>query len=638
MRVRVTGAAALLAIVAAISPHLGASRADERAIAIETPLAAPDWALAERALLRANGDGVAAYAARFLDARGYMPVEPHWGVSDGPDDLTENVRNWPLAHMLGGPDSILDDWQRLWTGHLDQFTHARIPEVEAARDGIYHNEFITAFDWEHNSEWLGPFYYYSLSRPGDVTHVARARKYAGLYMNEDPGAPNFDPRTGIIRSLFNGSRGPKLTPATANDWDGPAEPGTDPASPRRTRFKNATNIKGDHPLNLNVAHLVFNAYVLTGDEKYRDWVIRYVDTWRRYADANGGNIPSNIGLDGRIGGEWNGKWYGGVFGWNSPDEGVRNYVLRGTPEAFFSAFLLTGDRVYPQVLHRQIDNLFAAQQTKDGERLLPRYYGDQGWYGFHPLTGGPSGALGNLPNVLVDLYLWSLSADDLARIPAAGTARQRHHPDFGWIDFLRTGNERYAIEALTAGLDEIRRTGLRLAGQAPAAGRGRGDGATPGAPARGRGGAGPQGPPITANPVATTALINLTMGASDPGGSTHGPMPINAQVRHFDPEKHRAGLPDEVAALVRRIDSSGVTLTLVNTNPLQPRTVVVQGGAYAEHQVSSVTVGGRTTRVGASAFTVRLAPGAGDTITIALRRFVNRPTAAFPWDRPGASR
>ena len=30
---------------------------------------------------------------------------------------------------------------------------------------------------------------------------------------------------------------------------------------------------------------------------------------------NGGIIPTNIGLDGTIGGACGGKWYGGVYGW-----------------------------------------------------------------------------------------------------------------------------------------------------------------------------------------------------------------------------------------------------------------------------------------------------------------------------------
>jgi hypothetical protein len=30
---------------------------------------------------------------------------------------------------------------------------------------------------------------------------------------------------------------------------------------------------------------------------------------------------------------------------------------------------------------------------------------------------------------------------------------------------------------------------------------------------------------------------------------------------------------------------------------------------------------------------VRLAPGAGESLTVAMKRYANAPTAAFPWDR-----
>jgi hypothetical protein len=30
---------------------------------------------------------------------------------------------------------------------------------------------------------------------------------------------------------------------------------------------------------------------------------------------------------------------------------------------------------------------------------------------------------------------------------------------------------------------------------------------------------------------------------------------------------------------------------------------------------------------------VKLAAGAGATLTLAMRRYVNQPTVAFPWDR-----
>jgi hypothetical protein len=42
---------------------------------------------------------------------------------------------------------------------------------------------------------------------------------------------------------------------------------------------------------------------------------------------------------------------------------------------------------------------------------------------------------------------------------------------------------------------------------------------------------------------------------------------------------------------------------------------------------------GRATSINARDFTVRLAPGAGATLTLAMKRYANQPTAKFPWDR-----
>ena len=340
----------------------GGLRTSDTTILINKPMPAPAWALAERELLALNGGGAAEWAERYLDANGYLRGEPHFGIEDGQDDAVETIRNWPLAHMLGGPDAIIELWKKAWEGHLDQYTQTKDPSTPLAKDGIYYKEFPGGYDWEHNSEGLGPFYWYGLSEPEDPRYQVRMRRFASFYMNEDPEAPNYDAKLKLIPSLFNGSHGPKLTPNTQEDWNGRLLPGTKPS----TRFLKATNIRGDHPLNLASTNLAFHAYLLTQEDK--NWLLEYVDAWKARIAANGGNIPSNIGVDGTIGGEWGGKWYGGVFGWNSADEGVRNYVLRGPPEAFGNALLLTGDQGYTQVILRQIDNLFSAAKWRTERR------------------------------------------------------------------------------------------------------------------------------------------------------------------------------------------------------------------------------------------------------------------------------
>ena len=86
-----------------------------------------------------------------------------------------------------------------------------------------------------------------------------------------------------------------------------------------------------------------------------------------------------------------------------------------------------------------------------------------------------------------------------------------------------------------------------------------------------------------------------------------------------------------MAALVEKLSADEVTVTLVNLSPLHERTVTVQGGAYAEHQLQSVTIIGNTTPLDSPHFSVRLAPGCGSQLTIQTQRYANQPTVAFPW-------
>jgi hypothetical protein len=92
-------------------------------------------------------------------------------------------------------------------------------------------------------------------------------------------------------------------------------------------------------------------------------------------------------------------------------------------------------------------------------------------------------------------------------------------------------------------------------------------------------------------------------------------------------------VPEDVAALVTGLADQRTVVTLVNTSASEPRTVIVQAGGYGEHQFESVEWSGRTERLDARDVTVRLAPGAGATLTLPMRRYVNAPTVKFPWNR-----
>ncbi len=132
------------------------------------------------------------------------------------------------------------------------------------------------------------------------------------------------------------------------------------------------------------------------------------------------------------------------------------------------------------------------------------------------------------------------------------------------------------------------------------------------------------------NPVVCQGLAQLTMGT--PGNIYHGGL-LHARVRHFDPVLKRAGLPRDVAALVDRVSSDGVRLTLVNTGLVDPREVLVQAGAFGEHSFTTAKQGERSTTIHGRHLLVRLKPGAQITLDLGMKLNAGRPTNDFPWTR-----
>ena len=576
-------------------------------VVVDTPMPPPRWALLERLLIDAETAATQEFYDRYFDERGYLECYPRWGGDDGPDDAAENFAHWTELYALGAPKVILDLYRKAWEGHLRQYTEAKTTHVPFARDGMYYREFPVMFDWAHNGEGFVAFWLEGLTDPYQDEFQRRTRRYAGMYMNEDPiSTRNYDPDRRLIRSMFNGSRGPMMRKTTALDWAGDpfeVEGRYTPMHGERNyqemldHFKDYNDVAGDHPLNLNTTTLALNAYMIDGEPKYRDWAVGYLDAWVERTRANGGIVPSNIGLDGTIGGECGGRWYGGVYGWahstiNPVDQGIRHrpFFHSRASWGFANGLLLTGDMGYIDAWRTTLDGVNANAKVVDGVMMYPRMHGDDGWYDFQPEPFG-TGAL--------HVYYWSMDPADRGRVP--------QDP---WLDFLEGNNPGWPVQALEDGLEVVRDRVERL----------RADMSTPDTrlcdDMNGL------------NPAQTDVLTSLMLGGLEPG---HCGYPLHARVRYFDPERRRPGLPEDVAALVETLSAGEATVSLVNLDQVRGHTVIVQGGAYGEHRVTGVTVDGRTTPVNRSSFSVRLAPGCGARLVVKADRYANQPTFAFPW-------
>jgi len=570
-------------------------------ISVATPVSPPEWALLERQLLDAQSAACEEFYERFFDpSTGYLLCVERWGGDDGPDDAIENLSEFPLLYALGGSEKILELYKRGWEGHLRQYTLAKTTKVPLALDGMYYKEFPVMFDWVHHGEGFTAFTFEGLANAHDQRYRNRAKRYAGLYLNEDPGAKNYDADKKLIKSMINGSRGPLLRKATGLDWAGdPIEVanrfalrhGESSYDEMVLHFKDYNDVAGDHPLNLQATSMVFNAYALTGEEKYRKWILDYVDAWVERMAANNGIIPSNVGLDGTIGGEAGGKWYGGVYGWGftvydpaSKKPANRNMAHQGFL-GFMNAYLLTGNDKYLQPWRRQMEIINAQGREENGSMTYPTMYGDEGWYAFTP------GA-----NDRQAMPIWYLSQrlEDQQKVAADG-----------WVQYLTGNAPQYPVARLRGDLETLR---LKVAEM-------RADTTTPDTRLA--------DDPLMYTPPVVGGLVQLMLGGLPPNRNAS---PLYARLRYFDPVHRRPGIPQDVAALVEKMSAGELQLNLVNTSPLEERTVTIQAGGYGEHQFTRALVPQQPELpLNGNRITVKLAPGAGTVLTLTMKRFVNPP-------------
>ena len=584
-------------------------------IVIDTPMTPPAWAKLERQLLDANTPACREFFDKYYDQRGYLQAFLRWGANDGPDDAFENFNRWPELHALGGDDTILRLYRTAHDGMIRQYSEAKTIDVPAGRDGMYVDEYSAQSDWMHHGEGLQLFNRMAWSSPNDPVYLDRVRRFAALYMGEAPHAPNYDPQRKLIRSMINGSKGPMLRKATALDWVGDpfdttgfiALHGESTYRQFLEHYVEYTDVAGDHFLNLVATTLPTNAYLATGDGKYRRWLVDYMDAWLVRMKQNRGIIPSFVDVDGRIGGP-SGRWWGNAYGWGfSPVNPVtkrredRNRIPRALV-GFSNALLVTGDQKYVDAWRDMIAAVNANARSvrrpaegvaeRDAGREYPTMFGDNGWYGWQrePWNVGA-----------LEVWYWSMQAVDRARIPA--------NP---WIAFLDGRNASYPESVLSRDLESIARRVDAIRSDRTPPDKRLADNM------------------LDLNPAATDALVRLMWGALVPG--REGGL-LNARLRYFDPERRRAGVPEDVAALVSAMSDTQTRVTLVNLNAREPRTVIVQAGGYAEHRIESVEWSSHRKSVGAPHLSVRLAADSGTTLTLTMRRYVNRPTVRFPWDQ-----
>jgi hypothetical protein len=315
----------------------------------------------------------------------------------GVDNVFEGFHRWPLFYLLGGDDRFLELAQREYDVLVAQFSRyqasgSRFPE---GRNTLLVKEYLPDYDWMHAGEAAVFFYYLNLANPTNERNRERSIRFAGFLTNEDPDIPeyNYDPQHRVFKTLAMGSNGPAYhrfgVPYSYGTWMDSYGlpfydvPGVvtmmdlrDPEKAKRYGEVCSARLRNcDTVTNMLSTSMVMNAYLHTGEEKYKQWVLDYVEGWRQRYAGNNGIMPDNAGPNGTVGETIDGKWYGGHYGWAFPHGFY--FIADAMVIGGENQRLLTGEEGRLQWVREQVEMLLThAIEDETGRLLVPQKYTD----------------------------------------------------------------------------------------------------------------------------------------------------------------------------------------------------------------------------------------------------------------------
>jgi hypothetical protein len=608
----------------------------------------PAWAVMERHVIKTMEENAQVYLDHFVKPDGTIYGGSSNQVAGAPnyDDLYEMFYAWGLFYAIGANEKILSNAIKEYNAITSMCS------VYQPNNGYnLYNEFPEHADWFHISEGMMLFYSLGLADPSLLKNIERAKRFAGMYMNEDPEANNYDPEYKIIRGAVTGSKGASDSyDAVWHLTEGKASLYPIVANLEQTWYNNPTRkneiqvlfnriiVPCDGPGNLPATALVTNAYLYTGDEKYKKWVLEYVDAWMERIKENNGILPDNIGRTGKIGEYREGQWWGGFFGWSSIFS--IHMIFGALTVAAECAYMLSGDSKYLDLLRSQIDILLDNSiTTAEGQLLVPYGIDSNGWKNFRPM-------------LIRDLsHLWHASMDPL---------------DWQRIERLMNGNKYYPLPYSYSTSTEQWKKGAQFDWTVVPSWEDRDDdtrteysrimyyaGKNPDWPLRILQADHDYAlkmlavvqsysiPPSNLkqsdylyhkSPVLTKGLLQVTMGA--PQTIYNGGL-LRARVRYFDSDLVRPGLPPDVAALVEGLESDRTVVRLVNLSDSTAHNLIIQAGAFGEHSFTEVKFFNNgfdnIVQLNSKYLGVELPPSTSILLDIGTQLCVNKPSYAFPW-------
>ena len=647
------------------------SRTDIPTLPASRTSAPPTWALLERKLIALMERGATMMSKKYAERGG------QWYWYDDLDDHYERSYNWGLLYNMGGGEHLVDLALKHWNASTRLFDDCdgnradciAYPNRPNVLKHNIHNEYYSLAnpgdaEWHHMGEGNMGFYDLGLADPTISENVRRARRFAAMFIGEDPEADNYDPVHKVLRGPMQTSQGPwrsadvedakqyllgghprfdpnwipktmgvraSLYPAVEelepNWWENPAR------AREITELFNKIVLGSDSACNLAATGLVTHAYLLTGDDKYKRWVLEYVEAWMDRIDQNDGIIPDNVGPTGKPGELRDGVWWGTVYGWNSYVGW--SHIFHSLAIAAECALLVSGDFGYLDLLRSQIKMLLDHSITgTDGALLVPNRATAAGFvHGHVEENKWDATSSTNLRLYeLAHLYHASMARDDydlILRVRGGDVGRDWNEVQIGpdraewdseysrfqyydgqlpdWPEKALSLQYERALEHYQAMVDDQRSVEEIIADNAQ-----------------------PQ------NPVHTKVLPQMMFGS--PQYMYHGGM-LRASFRYFDAERRRPGLPEAVGVLVDEIRADGAGVQIANTSRSQTRRLIVQAGAFGEHDFDQIRSDGDPAQAPVSVdgkyFGLELPPASTIRIDAGMRRFANKPSYAFPWHEKG---
>lgn len=536
----------------------------------------PLWAKEELAAFAAMEECYQDFIRRYVLPDGATVVTANCNHGNI-DDILEGIFQWDKFVLLAGSDDLRNKFIRIWKYHWRYGC-----EKDFFRDGFYWK----GYDAEHAGELLPMLWACLELSPNDKELIDTNISIVKVLMSEKWFHPTHHLFRYSIIATF--------------PTDNPAQ---------RERFE---KWRGECGINTVYCSGPWLAWLTTGREQYRQWVLNYASAWNRLAKSNNGVFPYHVDTESlKLGPYGDGRWWKGTSGGTehfdyaaSPGLSTSIRGFRNLPVA--AVFADKGNLQHSEGLLSTTKAIYFASATTNG-LSTSTCENDNG--------NLKRGRWSHDDPVLLDkayVLTWEASlAHIMANYPKEKTSwLERELIDWFNFTYNRIGDLKLFEEAMKRAQHRARRSMEKAA--------------------------------ALKNPLKGDDLSEVTLnkpwdldyidGAQWAGqnGRNGGPSP--GSIGYFDVGGRR-GLPPGIAAVVKHIASDEMEVILYNSNQY-PARIAISGGYYGQHLITTITEKNKSFMVNSPIATLELPQNGCSELSIRLKRYEFTPTLT-PVERCG---